>query len=83
MNAAQHAEASSVRIAVAVRGDTVQLVVEDDGVGFAPAARGVDGRQAGLVLSREKVQLSGGLLFVDSTVGSGTTVTVRVPLGAA
>jgi signal transduction histidine kinase len=46
-----------------------------------PADRG-SGRQSGLVLSREKVALSGGLLFVESRPGHGTTVTVRVPVGA-
>ena len=80
-NVARHARAERVDIEARRDGATVALVVRDDGVGFAPSGSG-SGTGAGLALSREKVTLSGGLLFVDSRPGAGTTVTVRVPVGA-
>ena len=84
-NVVRHAStASRVEVEIARSGGAVELVVRDDGPGFVademPPPTG--GRQSGLVLSREKVALSGGLLFVDSRAGQGTTVTVRVPVGA-
>jgi signal transduction histidine kinase len=77
-NVARHAEATRVEIGARRDGATVELRVSDDGRGFAAGASG----GSGLALSREKVALSGGLLFVDSHAGSGTTLTVRVPVGA-
>ncbi len=57
---------------------SVRLVVEDDGAGFAPENAG-KGR-LGLVGMRERVELAGGTLTVESTPGGGTTLVVEVPL---
>lgn len=78
-NVARHAEATAVRLDIERAGGTVELRVEDDGRGFDVAGGG-NGR-SGLALTREKAVLSGGLLFIDSRPGRGTTVTVRVPVG--
>jgi signal transduction histidine kinase len=52
--------------------------VEDDGLGFVPAA--VDrNRHFGLDLMRERVELAGGLLHVESTPEIGTRVSIRIP----
>jgi len=86
-NVARHApEVSQVDLVVDRAGAAVELVVRDDGPGMAvvPAVtpeQGGGGRRSGLALSREKVELSGGFLFVESRPGHGTTVTVRVPVG--
>ena len=37
------------------------------------------GRHVGLGLLRERARLSGGALDVDSTLGSGTTLRLRLP----
>lgn len=82
-NVVRHApSATRVDVAVDRAGGAVELVVSDDGPGFDVPATEPDegGRRSGLALSREKVALSGGLLFVDSRPGHGTTVTVRVPV---
>jgi signal transduction histidine kinase len=83
-NVVRHAP-SATRIAVSVErtGAAVELVVRDDGPGFVGVGEGEGGRRSGLALHREKVALSGGLLFVDSRPGHGTIVTVRVPVGAS
>jgi signal transduction histidine kinase len=81
-NVVRHApSATRVEVGVERSGGTVELTVRDDGPGFAvPPSLGATGR-SGLALSQEKVALSGGLLFVESRPGHGTTVTVRVPVG--
>lgn len=85
-NVARHASAHRVEVEVVRHGGTVQLRVTDDGRGFdaeaPPGTPAADGSGSGLTLSREKVRLSGGLLFVHSRPGRGTTVTVRVPVKA-
>ena len=82
-NTARHAEATRVDVTVRWDGATVELEVVDDGIGFAPEQGREVGQHSGLALSREKVELSGGLLFISGRAGAGTTVTVRVPVAAA
>ena len=53
--------------------------VSDDGCGFADAARSA-GSSFGLVGMRERIQMLGGQLCIDSQPGEGTTITARVPL---
>lgn len=83
-NVVRHApDAGRIEVAVARSGDAVELVVRDDGPGFDAATAAGPGSGSGLALSREKVALSGGLLFVESRAGEGTVVTVRVPVGSS
>lgn len=79
-NVARHAAASSVRIRLASDGNAAELVVVDNGVGrdTRVASSGL-----GLVLTRDKVNLAGGGVWVEGRHGSGTKVTVRLPIPAA
>ncbi len=79
-NVARHAAASSVLLEVEVHEGQVQLVVDDDGRGFAANLRP---EGFGLSLTREKVALLGGGCWVHSACGRGTRVVVRVPLPTA
>jgi signal transduction histidine kinase len=74
-NAAKHAEASLVRVAVRVEDSTLVLVVEDDGRGGAAAGGG-----SGLVGLQDRVVEMSGRLRVNSPVGRGTTVRAEFPL---
>jgi signal transduction histidine kinase len=78
-NVVKHASATSVSIVVATGDRSVRAVIEDDGVGFA--AGNVREAAFGLVGMRERAQLLGGRLEVESSPGSGTTVLVELPLG--
>ena len=60
------------------RNHAVQVVVEDDGAGFDPAATREDA--LGLAGMRERVALAGGKLRVESTPGGGTTLVAEVPI---
>ncbi|MGY1716000.1 sensor histidine kinase [Geodermatophilus sp. SYSU D01106] len=74
-NVRRHAGASAVVLRLARVGGQVSVHVEDDGVGFDPAAVTVSGLE-GL---RGRVAQVGGEVDVASAPGSGTRVTVRVP----
>jgi signal transduction histidine kinase len=79
-NIGKHAHASRVTVSLASEQDGVRLRIQDDGVGFDPlAARGLvaDGH-FGLAGMRERVEMVGGRLVVDSTPGEGTTVDVQM-----
>jgi signal transduction histidine kinase len=75
-NVAKHAGAGRVRVEVARDNGTVEVVVEDDGRGFDPAAA-TGG--LGLTGMRERVELSGGRLEIRSR--PGTRVRARLPVG--
>jgi signal transduction histidine kinase len=81
-NVAKHAGKGRVRLgAEGVDGD-VRVVVEDEGTGFDPAALN---RSDGLGLPgvRERLELVGGRLEIESAPGEGTRVTITVPVGEA
>jgi signal transduction histidine kinase len=80
-NVVRHANARKVDISLAFDNGGLQLVVADDGSGFAPFEGG-ERPSLGLASMRERVRLLGGTVDVDSAPGRGTTVMAWVPLGA-
>jgi PAS domain S-box-containing protein len=78
-NIRRHAEASAVRITLAVHDRELVLMVSDNGRGFDPSAvRRED--QFGLRNMETRANVLGGAFEVESASGCGTTVRVRVPL---
>ncbi|GAA3396866.1 sensor histidine kinase [Cryptosporangium minutisporangium] len=75
-NVRKHASASSVTVDLCAHADVVTLTVDDDGVGFDPAAHPSG---FGLPGMRARVEQLGGVLSVRSAPGAGTTVTCELP----
>jgi PAS domain S-box-containing protein len=78
-NAARHAGASRVDVAMTFRDGEIRVEVRDDGRGFDPSHP----RKAtsfGLVGLRERVHLVHGEIRIDSTPGRGTCIDVRIPV---
>jgi two-component system sensor histidine kinase UhpB len=76
-NIARHAHARTVRIALEANGTEIIARVEDDGRGFD-----VMGLREGWGLAgmRERANLVGGRLQVNSTPGGGTQIEIWIPL---
>lgn len=70
-----------VRLRTRREGDVHMIVVEDNGKGFDVNALKNDGdRHIGINNVKSRVeQMCGGTLTIDSRVGEGTTVTLRIP----
>ena len=81
-NVAKHAAARNVDIILERRADTVLLIIEDDGVGFDPAAAGGAGQGFGLLGMQERAGLVGASIEIEASAGKGTTVLVRMAAGA-
>ena len=60
----------------------MSLIIEDDGRGFEASNGPLDGKGGGvgLVGMRERAALIGAEVHIESTLGRGTTVFMRVPL---
>jgi signal transduction histidine kinase len=74
-NAAKHAHASVVHIALDTHDAIVALAIRDDGIGGADPGQG-----SGLVGLRDRVEALGGTLQVTSPAASGTMLLVEIPL---
>jgi signal transduction histidine kinase len=75
-NVVKHAQAKRVSIVLTRRDGSVSAVIEDDGRGFTA---GSDEDGLGLLGMRERIALVGGRLEVESSPGSGTTLSIEVP----
>jgi signal transduction histidine kinase len=87
INIAKHAKASKVSVTLLRNGDMIEIMVQDNGVGFdvQQVFRDADtGKSAGygILGLRERVALLGGKLEIDARPGSGTDLTVSIPLSA-
>lgn len=78
-NILKHARARHVNLTLAFEADAVHLRIEDDGIGFDPAAHH-DG--FGLLGMRERAERIGARLHVTSRPQHGTQVTTVVPRSA-
>jgi two-component system sensor histidine kinase DesK len=77
-NIARHARATQARVSIVVVDQVLRLSIEDNGRGGI----GGNGNGNGLNGMRERVSALGGSLEVDSPVGRGTRLHIRVPLRA-
>ena len=78
-NVLRHAEAKTAKIRVRRGERAVEIVVEDDGNGFDPAALSAARRGMGLSGIAERARILGGHHAVRSAPGKGTRVAVRLP----
>jgi signal transduction histidine kinase len=84
-NVVKHAQAGHVRIEMRPRAHVVQVLVVDDGIGFAPEAvvGQPGGTRYGVTGMRARADLVGAELRIDSKPGKGTGVSITVPVGDA
>jgi signal transduction histidine kinase len=79
-NAVRHSRARRVTVVLQRRGRRLAMTVADDGEGFDLEMTPHGGR-FGLVGMRERAEMLGGTLSVESSPGGGTTIVVEVPDG--
>jgi len=79
-NVNRHSNAKAVFVHLTSEGGGMQLGISDDGVGF-DSSHQHSAATLGLASMRERVQLLGGMLKIQSRVGQGTTISAWIPLG--
>lgn len=75
-NAVRHARAKNVRIGLDQRGDNLLLRIQDDGRGFVPERE----KGLGLLGMEERVIHLQGSFRIESAPGTGTSISVELPL---
>lgn len=83
-NVYRHSSAKHVEVSSRVAGESFEITVRDDGVGFNVAqALRLDARRLsfGLISMQERVSALGGVLTLRSQPGQGTRVLISLPLG--
>jgi two-component system NarL family sensor kinase len=77
-NIVKHAQASQITLQIIRSAEDLTIMVEDNGVGFDPAALG---EEAGIGLKNIESRMAylGGRADFDTAPGRGTTVTLEVP----
>lgn len=81
-NVEKHAQAQVVNIQVDWGEKELTLCIADDGSGFDPDEVPTDGH-LGLAIMSQRAQSIDGQLTIDSRTGSGTRVTLRVPVSGS
>ncbi|HEY3863191.1 MAG TPA: sensor histidine kinase [Verrucomicrobiae bacterium] len=80
-NAARHAKASRVEVSLRKLPGAIAMRIKDDGRSFEveSAMRLQGSARLGLLGMRERVEMIGGALRIESAPGRGTTVLVEIP----
>lgn len=79
-NVARHAGVDEVKVNVSADAENLFVQVTDQGRGFDPQGALSAGESSGLAGMRERAQLLGGKLIINSAAGEGTSVNALLPL---
>jgi PAS domain S-box-containing protein len=80
-NVMRHASARSATISLSHTGNTLTVLIEDDGSGFEPEHRSLTpGSGMGLLCMEERARLLDGTLRIESAPGKGTAVRATLPV---
>jgi signal transduction histidine kinase len=81
MNACKHSQCQFAELEMELTSSAVDIRVIDEGVGFdLQAYESTSTRRFGLAQLRERVRTAGGTLDIDTVLGEGCRVSVRLPL---
>lgn len=82
-NIVEHSQARTVRLSLKKSADMLELILEDNGVGFDVSESFLSESSEkgfGLASMRERAELSEGTFTIDSAIKKGTTLTASWPL---
>ncbi|MFN0123191.1 MAG: ATP-binding protein [Blastocatellia bacterium] len=75
-NIVRHAQATTARVVITPHGETVRVLIEDNGRGFAVTQR--QGSGFGLQGLHERVRILKGEMTIDSAPGAGTKIQITM-----
>lgn len=86
-NIVKHAQANHVWVKLQIDEQKATLIVQDNGVGFDPSGQAAEKnreqKSLGMTSMRERAELAGGTLEIQSQPNQGSTITATLPLVTA
>ena len=76
-NVVRHAQATAVEFSISAQAGVLKIEITDNGVGFDPAAE-PGGHGVGNL--QKRLEALGGKCQIESQPGSGTTISLNLPL---
>lgn len=76
-NATKHAKAKKIKVELLNQDNHIRLMVEDDGVGFDAKSKQTTGH-FGLIGMKERAELAGGSLEIESEKNKGTKIILKI-----
>jgi two-component system sensor histidine kinase DegS len=80
-NVARHAQATQVRMSITEISGTIRMEISDNGKSFQveKVLSAKNHKRLGLIGMRERIEMVGGRLTIESAPGKGTTVRAEIP----
>lgn len=80
-NVARHAHATQVRMCISEISGVIQMEISDNGQSFevVKALQAKNPKRLGLIGMKERIEMVGGNLTIESAAGKGTTVRAEIP----
>jgi signal transduction histidine kinase len=81
-NIAKHSNADHISVSLSKEGNSLELIIKDDGRGFDPeSVLETEDVETGFGISsmKERTELSGGSFSIESGEGAGTTIRAAWP----
>ncbi len=78
-NVARHANANNISVELKEKRGEFLVSVADDGVGFEPSMQQISSGSIGLTGMQERVKLLAGEMKLESAIGRGTSILIRIP----
>jgi two-component system sensor histidine kinase DegS len=77
-NAARHSQATQIKLQTDYSAGEIKVNIEDNGKGFDEEITSEQGGM-GLKVIRDRVEMLGGTMLIDSIIGKGTSITFQIP----
>ena len=78
-NAARHSQGSLIKVIIDMGDSVIKVTVDDNGKGFSTDTL-TQGKSLGINLIRDRVEILGGTVDIDSTIGKGSRITLAIPV---
>jgi two-component system, NarL family, sensor histidine kinase DegS len=84
-NVARHAHATEIKMSISEISGKIRMEISDNGKSFQveKALMAKNPKRLGLVGMKERVEMVGGSLSIESAPGKGTTVCAEIPFNQA
>jgi signal transduction histidine kinase/ligand-binding sensor domain-containing protein len=82
-NALKYSLATQISLGVKTEGRQLEIFLQDNGVGFNPATVQACKKRNGLENMRQRIEALGGKFFIETQLGRGTIIRLRVNCPAA